>query len=52
VIDEFGIKISEARAIVKDVVRSVKDWDKDAFRFGAGKQEIDFMSSAFEYDDV
>ena len=51
VIDDFGIKISEARQIVKKTTKAIKDWHKDAVRFGAGKQEIDFMSSAFEYDD-
>jgi serine/threonine-protein kinase HipA len=52
VIDEFGIRISEAREIVKDVANAVRDWDKDAKRFGAAKSEIDFMSSAFEHDDL
>ncbi|MCF6246333.1 MAG: HipA domain-containing protein [Desulfobacula sp.] len=52
VIDEFGIKISEARNIVKDVAKAVKDWDKDAIHFGAGKSEMDFMSSAFEHDHL
>ena len=48
VIDDFGIKILEARQIVKKIAKAVKGWHKDAVRFGAGKQEIDFMSSAFE----
>ncbi len=52
VIDDFGIKIFEADKIVKKTAKAVKGWYKDAVRFGAGKLEIDFMSSAFEHGDL
>jgi serine/threonine-protein kinase HipA len=48
VIQHFGVIISKAKKIVKEVADAVKDWDKDASRFGADKQEIDFMRSAFD----
>ena len=52
VIDDFGIKITEAKKIVKKTATAVKDWYKDAVRFGADRLEIDFISSAFEHDDI
>lgn len=52
VAEDFGLNISEARKIAKAVVEAVKDWKKEALRFGASKQEIDFMNSAFEHDDL
>ena len=52
VIEHFGLNIVEARKIAKEVANAVKNWDKEAFRFGASKQEIDFMSSAFDHDDL
>ncbi|MCD4719481.1 MAG: HipA domain-containing protein [Desulfobacula sp.] len=52
VVEYFGLNIVEARKIAKEVANAVKNWDKEASRFGASKQEIDFMRSAFDHDDL
>ncbi len=52
VAEEFGLTLSEANDIVKEVANAVKNWNKTATRFGASKQEIDFMSSAFEHNEL
>ena len=52
VAEDFRLNISEARKIAKLVGESVKHWKKEALQLGANKQEIDFMYSAFEHDDL
>ncbi len=52
VAEKFGLNISEARKIAYEVAGPVKNWNKTAARFGAGKKEIDFMSSAFEHNNL
>ncbi len=52
VIEYSGLNIVEAGKIAKEVANAVKNWDKEASRFGASKQEIDFMRSAFDHDDL
>jgi serine/threonine-protein kinase HipA len=52
VIDHFGLNIGEARKIAKQVANAVKDWDTEASRLGAQKQEIEFMRSTFDHDDL
>ena len=52
VAEEFGLKNHQAKTIVKEVADAVKQWAKEAERFGANNQEIEFMSSAFEHDNL
>ena len=52
VIDHFGLSLVDARKIAKQVANAVKDWDTEASRLGAQKQEIEFMRSAFDHDDL
>ncbi|MEA1968255.1 MAG: HipA domain-containing protein [Thermodesulfobacteriota bacterium] len=52
VADFFGLKPAQARKIAKKVGEAVKNWDKEAARLGAGRQEIEFMRSAFDHGDL
>jgi len=42
VAEEFGLKNHQAKTIVKEVADAVKQWAKEAERFGANNQEIEF----------
>jgi serine/threonine-protein kinase HipA len=48
----FGIKPTDARTIVGDVYRAVKNWPSVAGSFGLKRREIDRMATAFEHDDA
>jgi len=52
VAEEFSLTQSEARKIAKEVGESTKNWRREAEQAGAGKKEIDFMSSAFEHENL
>ncbi|MFO7750775.1 MAG: HipA domain-containing protein [Desulfobacteraceae bacterium] len=52
VAEEFGLKSHQAKTIAKEVADSVNQWAREADRFGTKKQEIEFMSSAFEHDNL
>jgi serine/threonine-protein kinase HipA len=52
VAEEFGLDPGKARRIAKEVAMAVKDWDKEAIRFGAGKDEVEYMRSAFDHGDL
>jgi len=52
VAEEFGLKSRQAKKIAKEVANSVNQWDKEADQFGVKKQEKEFMSSAFEHDNL
>ena len=52
VAEEFGLDPGKARKIAKEVAVGVKDWDKEAIRFGAGKDEVERMRSAFDHGDL
>jgi len=49
---DFGLNIAEARELAKSVGEAVNDWKNEALRLGVTKQNIDFMHSAFEHDDL
>lgn len=49
---EFGIDAKAARRIAGEVGMAVKDWHKNATRLGAGKEEMELMSSAFNHSDL
>ncbi|MCA1788041.1 MAG: HipA domain-containing protein, partial [Desulfobacteraceae bacterium] len=49
---EFGLNATEARTIAGQVAAVTAKWSRIASRLGAGRREIDFMSSAFEHDDL
>lgn len=48
----FGLDVPKAKAIVREVARSVATWRREAGRRGLSKAEIDRMASAFEHDDL
>jgi serine/threonine-protein kinase HipA len=52
VAQEFGLSSSGAREIAKEVADSTKNWLRDARAIGLKKNEIDFMSSAFEHREL
>jgi len=48
----FGLKLEQARDIVRQVGKAVSSWRKVANDVGVRKSEQDRMSSAFEHDDL
>ncbi len=52
VVEEFGLKLTDAKAIAKDVATATKTWAKDAAQLGASKDEIELMRSAFDHEDL
>jgi len=52
VADHFGLKPDDARAIVADVHRGVRDWRSVASLFGLKRSEVERMSTAFEHRDA
>lgn len=52
VAEYFGLKVSEARAIAREVGRAVSAWRDTAARLGLSGGEIDRMASAFEHEDL
>jgi len=52
VAEEFSLDPGKARKITREVAMAVKDWDKEAIRFGAGKDEVERMRSAFDHGDL
>lgn len=52
VAQEFYLTASAARNIAREVGEAVRGWRKGAELAGAGKREVDFMSSAFEHENL
>ena len=52
VAEEFGLSSQEARTLAREMGRVTGSWKKEALLFGASKQEVDFMASAFEHDNL
>jgi serine/threonine-protein kinase HipA len=50
VADDF--RISNAKAIIREVATAVSQWRDVAKSLGLAKREIDRMGSAFEHDDL
>ena len=48
----FGLGLSPARAIIKEVASATADWQEVARETGARAAEITRMASAFEHDDL
>ena len=48
----FGLKLKQAQKIAKNVAVAVAQWREIAFNFDRGQTEIDFMSTAFEHNDL
>jgi serine/threonine-protein kinase HipA len=48
----FDLDESRAKAIAKDVGRTVAKWRNEAARRGLGETEIERMATAFEHDDL
>jgi serine/threonine-protein kinase HipA len=49
---EFGLSTNKAKEIIKEVGQAASAWDKEALRFGAGKEEIEQMRSAFDHHEL
>jgi serine/threonine-protein kinase HipA len=52
VIDDFRIKKTRAREIIKEVALAVGEWRTVAAQFGLSQKELDRMASAFEHEDL
>jgi serine/threonine-protein kinase HipA len=52
VAEYFGLNTVKAKAIAKEVGKSVSRWRDQALRHGIKKAEIDRMASAFEHEDL
>jgi len=52
VAENFRLSQSNARAIIKDIYKSVEQWRNIAQSFGLQKKEIERMASAFEHEDA
>lgn len=52
VADHFGLKPDDARRVVGEVYRAVREWRDVARRFGLARSEIERMATAFEHDDA
>lgn len=48
----FGLSLSSARSIVRNVGEAVQEWRTVAEESGATPREVDHMASAFEHDDL
>ena len=48
----FGLKMSDARAVIADVGIAVAPWRTIAQELGIGVGEIDRVASAFEHEDL
>jgi serine/threonine-protein kinase HipA len=48
----FELQESEARAIVREVGKAVRNWQEEARRLGLAARQIERMASAFEHDDL
>jgi serine/threonine-protein kinase HipA len=48
----FGLSISAARMIARDVARAVKRWRSVGAKCGLTRRELDRMESAFEHEDL
>ena len=52
VAEEFGLSPKKARKIAQEIGEGTQSWNREATRFGASKEEIEFMRSAFEHRDL
>lgn len=52
VVEEFGLSLKEAKSIARDVANATRNWDRDAARLGACKEEIEMMRFAFDHEDL
>jgi serine/threonine-protein kinase HipA len=49
---QFGLKLGDARAIVREVAASVASWRGEAKALGLSPKEIERMASAFEHPET
>ena len=52
VLDEFRIKKTRAREMIKEVSAAVSQWQKIAAQYGLSKREIERMACAFEHEEA
>ena len=52
VIEELRIPLQEAKSIIREVASSIKNWRQTAKKFKLSDKEIDYMSSAFEHEEL
>jgi serine/threonine-protein kinase HipA len=50
--DLFGVRLAEAKAIVREVANVTRTWREVARETGSREGEVQRMSSAFEHDDL
>jgi serine/threonine-protein kinase HipA len=48
----YGLKLAQARTIMREVGTAVSQWRKIASDIGLSKTEIERMASAFEHADL
>jgi serine/threonine-protein kinase HipA len=49
---DFGLKLTEAKSVAFDVATSVSGWKTAATRCRLSKDDLEFMSGAFEHHDM
>ncbi|MFO8032542.1 MAG: type II toxin-antitoxin system HipA family toxin [Desulfohalobiaceae bacterium] len=52
VAEEFGLSVQEAQEIARQTGKATETWKSVASFLGASKPEMDFMSSAFEHENL
>nr|WP_320016757.1 HipA domain-containing protein [uncultured Desulfobacter sp.] len=52
VAEYFGLNHSEAQNIAHGICKVTQNWRSEAQKLNISKQEIDFMETAFEHDDL
>lgn len=46
----FRVSLKQANKIIQEVVKSVKNWNKEAKKLGINQRELDMMENAFRID--
>jgi len=52
VAQDFGVEPKKARRIAREVGVAIRSWRKDAAQWGASKEEVELMRSAFDHEDL
>jgi len=52
VAQEFGVEPKKARRIAREVGVAIRSWRRDAAQWGASKEEVELMRSAFDHEDL
>ena len=52
VAQEFGVEPKKARRMAREVGMAIRSWRRDAAQWGARKEEVELMRSAFDHEDL